>query len=119
MHSLYSYDRIFKIGSTERLVSRITQYNTGRPVEDEYYYIWAARCYNSKDLDTHIQKMLSMFKYSKNQELYHGIKFIDLSAIVQFLIDNYDKSVEFITNFIKTRLEQSMEEEEDKLKFGI
>ena len=27
------------IGSTERLMSRIAPYNTGRPKEDDYYYI--------------------------------------------------------------------------------
>jgi len=53
----YAKERLFKIGSTERLMSRIAPYNTGRPKEDDYYYVWAMKCYNYKDLDSHIQKL--------------------------------------------------------------
>ena len=55
----YAKERLFKIGSTERLMSRIAPYNTGRPKEDDYYYVWAMKCYNCKDLDQHIQKLLA------------------------------------------------------------
>lgn len=119
----YAKERLFKIGSTERLMSRIAPYNTGRPKEDDYYYVWAMKCYNCKDLDQHIQKLLSTFKYDKlndnkpstslnKQELYHGIKFTDLVIIVIFIIENYDKSIDFINTFIKNRLDTSMEEED-------
>jgi hypothetical protein len=118
----YAKERLFKIGSTERLMSRIAPYNTGRPKEDDYYYVWAMKCYNCKDLDQHIQKLLSTFKYDKSsdkpstssnkQELYHGIKFTDLVVIVTFIIENYDKSIDFINTFIKNRLDTSMEEED-------
>lgn len=92
----YAKERLFKIGSTERLMSRIAPYNTGRPKEDDYYYVWAMKCYNCKELDQHIQKLLATFKYDKSndnkpsastnkQEMYHGIKFTDLVVIVTFI----------------------------------
>ena len=118
----YARERLFKIGSTTRLSSRIASYNTGRAKGvDTYYYVWAIKCYNSKDVDNHIQKLLSEFKYGKNQdvskenrsEMYHGIKFTDLKDIVAFIVNNYDASVDYINNFIKARLNQSMEEEDD------
>ena len=118
----YARERLFKIGSTTRLSSRIASYNTGRAKGvDTYYYVWAIKCYNSKDVDNHIQKLLSEFKYGKNQdvskenrsEMYHGIKFTDLKDIVAFIVNNYDESMDYINNFIKTRLNQSMEEEDD------
>jgi prophage antirepressor-like protein len=118
----YARERLFKIGSTTRLSSRIASYNTGRAKGvDTYYYVWAIKCYNSKDVDNHIQKLLSEFKYGKNQdvskenrsEMYHGIKFSDLKDIVAFIVNNYDESMDYINNFIKTRLNQSMEEEDD------
>jgi len=118
----YARERLFKIGSTTRLSSRIASYNTGRAKGvDTYYYVWAVKCYNSKDVDNHIQKLLSEFKYGKNQdvskenrsEMYHGIKFTDLKDIVAFIVNNYDESMDYINNFIKTRLNQSMEEEDD------
>ena len=114
--------RVRKRKATTRLSSRIASYNTGRAKGvDTYYYVWAIKCYNSKDVDNHIQKLLSEFKYGKNQdvskdnrsEMYHGIKFSDLKDIVAFIVNNYDASVDYINNFIKARLNQSMEEEDD------
>jgi hypothetical protein len=108
----YSFERIFKIGSTTRLSTRIGGYNTGRPTEDAYYYCWVTKCYNSKDVDYYIQKLLSEFKHRDNAELYCGIKFDDLKDIVEFIVHNYDASIDYINNFIKTRLDSSLEEED-------
>lgn len=110
---VYSSERLFKVGSTTRLSTRISGYNTGRPNEDSYYYSWVKKCYNSKDLDYHIQKLLFDFKHKENTELYCGIKFSDLKAIVNFIVDNYDASIDYINNFIKTRLNESLEEEDE------
>jgi hypothetical protein len=109
----YSRERIFKPGSTIRLSSRIGPYNTGRPVEDAYYYCWAMRCYNSKDVDYHIQKLLADFKHKDNAELVVGIKFSDLKDILTFIVNNYDASVDYINNFIRTRMDASLEEEDE------
>ena len=109
---MYSGERLFKVGSTTRLSSRISGYNTGRPKEDSYYYCWVKKCYNSKDLDYHIQKLLFDFKHRENAELYCGIKFSDLMDIVNFIVDNYDESIDYINNFIKTRLNESLEEDD-------
>jgi hypothetical protein len=123
---LYAQERLFKIGSTTRLTSRIPQYNTGRPgSSDPFYYAWAMKCYNAKDVDYYIQKLLYDFKYkdpkkaSEEQikdnraEMYHGIKFSDLKDILTFIVNNYDQSIEYINNFIKIRLSQSLEEEDE------
>jgi DNA gyrase/topoisomerase IV subunit A len=109
---MYANERLFKIGSTTRLSARIGGYNTGRPKEDSYYYCWVVKCYNSKDLDYYIQKLLVDFKHRENAELYCGIKFSDLRDIVAFIVANYDASVDYINNFIKTRLQQSLDEED-------
>ncbi|CCV02255.1 T5orf172 domain [Invertebrate iridescent virus 30] len=111
--NVYSSERIFKIGSTTRLSNRIGNYNTGRPIEDSYYYSWVKKCYNSNGVDFHIQKLLSDFKHRDNAELYCGIKFSDLRDIVDFIVENYDASIDYINNFIKTRLNESLEEEDE------
>jgi hypothetical protein len=120
----YSRERLHKIGSTVRLSSRIGGYNTGRAKGvDDYYYVWAIKCYNARDIDNHIQKLLGDFKWNdpkkpleqskdNRSEMYHGIKFEDLRDIVTFIVNNYDASVDYINNFIKTRLDASMEEED-------
>ena len=109
---LYAQERLFKIGSTTRLSSRIGGYNTGRPREDNYYYCWVIKCYNAKDIDYHIQRLLSDFKHREKAELYCGIKFSDLKAIVTFIVENYDKSVDYINNFVRSRLDASLIEED-------
>jgi len=110
---MYSQERLFKIGSTARLSSRIGGYNTGRPGEDAYYYCWVVKCYSSKEVDYHIQKLLVDFKHKENTELYCGIKFSDLKDIVAFIVENYDASVDYINNFIRNRLDASLEEEDE------
>jgi hypothetical protein len=86
--------------------------------------VFAIKCYNSKDVDNHIQKLLADFKWKdpkqseeqqnkdNRSEMYHGIKFTDLKDIVTFIVNNYDASVDYINNFIRTRLDQSLEEED-------
>jgi hypothetical protein len=114
----YSKERIYKPGSTDRISKRICGYTTGHPKKDSYFYVWIKRCYNAKDLDNHIQKMLHLFKYKEKSsdtgrhELIHGIKLSDLIAIVDFISDNYDANVEYVNNFIKTRLDESLDEED-------
>ena len=46
-------------------------------------------------------------------EMYHGIKFNDLKDILTFIVNNYDQSIEYVNNFIKVRLSQSLEEEDE------
>ncbi|BAO49374.1 MTG-like gene family protein [Alphaentomopoxvirus acuprea] len=96
----YASNNLFKIGSTKR----IKDYQTGRHHEDEYYYCFIKSCYNSKDLDKHINNILSMFLSKKNKELY-CLHYNSLLDLVNFIIDNYDKSIEYVNNFIKHKLE--------------
>lgn len=112
----YSRDRIFKVGSTERLTRRLEGYQTGRPKEDCYYYAWIRQCYASKDLDYHIQRILSDFKYNPTEkgELYVGIKFEDLTAILDVICENYDRSLDYVYGFVKNRLALSQEESSDE-----
>jgi len=108
----YASNRIFKIGSTERLMKRIGPYNCGRLSSDQIYYAWAKPCYKSKDVDQHIQKLLSNFKDKEKSEMYVGISFTILCEILTVIIDNYDKSQEYVYDFIQNRLEKSAEEDD-------
>jgi prophage antirepressor-like protein len=111
---LYAKERIFKIGSTEKLAQRIEGYQTGRPKEDRYYYAFVKKVYNSKDLDYHIQRLLSDYKHSQKGEMYTGIKFKDLCEIVTVICDNYDETLQFIYQFIRNKLPTSLEDVDDE-----
>jgi prophage antirepressor-like protein len=108
----YAMNRLFKIGSTERLMKRIGPYNCGRPAADQIYYAWAKPCYKCKEVDQHIQKLLAKFKDKEKSEMYIGISFTNLCDILTVIIDNYDKSQEYVYDFIKNKLEKSTEEDD-------
>jgi hypothetical protein len=42
-----------------------------------------------------------------------GIKFSDLKNILTLIVQNYDASVDYVNNFIRTRLDDSLEEEDE------
>jgi hypothetical protein len=70
-----------------------------------------------KKLET-LKKMNALLRRTRNNnraEMYHGIKFSDLKDILVFIVNNYDKSVEYINNFIRSRLDLSLEEEEEEV----
>lgn len=108
----YAKQRVFKIGSTKRLSKRLSGYQTGRLKKDEYYYAWYCKVYYAEELDNTIQKILDEFKHQKSKEMYQSIKFRDLKEIVNYICINYDKSIDFLNNFVKTRLPASYEEED-------
>lgn len=99
----YAAYNIFKIGSTTRITKRISDYQTGRHQNDNYYYCYARQVYNSKDLDFSIKKSLYHFLCKKNSELY-CLYFDSLVELVDMLIDKGDISTEYINDFIKYRL---------------
>jgi prophage antirepressor-like protein len=108
----YAKQRVFKIGSTKRLSKRLSGYQTGRLKKDEYYYAWYIKVYHAEELDRTIQKILEEFKHQKSKEMYQSIKFKDLKEIVNYICVNYDKSIEFLNDFVKNRLPISYEEED-------
>jgi prophage antirepressor-like protein len=108
----YAKQRVFKIGSTKRLSKRLSGYQTGRLKKDEYYYAWYLKVYHAEELDHTIQKILDEFKHQKSKEMYQSIKFKDLKEIVNYICVNYDKSIEFLNDFVKNRLPISYEEED-------
>ena len=108
----YAKQRVFKIGSTKRLSKRLSGYQTGRLKQDQYYYAWYVKVYHADELDHTIQKILEEFKHQKSKELYQSIKFRDLRDIVDYICVNYDKSIEYLNNFVKTRPPLSYEEED-------
>lgn len=108
----YAKQRVFKIGSTKRLSKRLSGYQTGRLKKDEYYYAWYLKVYHAEELDHTIQKILEEFKHQKSKEMYQSIKFKDLKDIVNYICVNYDKSIEFLNDFVRNRLPASYEEDD-------
>jgi len=65
----------FKIGMTKYIDTRISNYNTGRSDDDEFYYIYIMKCYDCESLEKIIFSRLSHFQYidrhgKKGNEMY-------------------------------------------------
>jgi hypothetical protein len=65
----------FKIGMTKYIDTRISNYNTGRSDDDEFYYIYIMKCYDCESLEKMIFSRLSHFQYidrhgKKGNEMY-------------------------------------------------
>ena len=97
----------FKVGSTTRLKRRIGSYQTGRSVQDEFYYCYIKRVHSSSKIDAHIQHMLSDFKEKYNREIY-VMHFEDLVDLVDHFCDNFENNEEYFQNWIKTKLADSL-----------
>ena len=53
----------FKIGMTKYIDTRISNYNTGRSDDDEFFYIYIMKCYDCESLEKMIFSRLSHFQY--------------------------------------------------------
>ena len=106
----YASNNRFKVGSTKRLAKRLSPYNTGRIKEDPMYYCWISKCYCSSKVDEMIKSLLSDFRDKKNSEMYI-MNFDDLVDIVEFISENFEKSVEYVNSFVKNRLAFSSDKE--------
>jgi hypothetical protein len=74
----------FKIGMTKYIDTRISNYNTGRSDDDEFYYIYIMKCYDCESLEKMIFSRLSHFQYidrhgKKGNEMYQ----IHYDALIQ------------------------------------
>jgi len=106
--SQYAFNNNFKIGHTVNLVSRLSNYNTGRAVNDKFYYCYTKRVYEAQKLDKLLHDLLIEFKEDKQKEnvIMH---FSYLEKIIEFVSENFNESFEYLNEFIKNDLKKSYE----------
>lgn len=85
----YARQGLFKIGSTKNLIKRMRCYQTGRSKNDEMFYCWWRKCYNSAKLDARIKVKLGEFREQGKQEMYIFI-FKDLVRLLEYICDIED-----------------------------
>lgn len=87
----YQHEKIYKIGSTQRLVNRIQNYKTSRA--EDYYYIWVKPVYNSKDTEIlEPLKFNSITKKIKNKT----------EEVVNIDDENRNLVIRELVNFLET-----------------
>ena len=102
----YASQNYFKIGSTTRLKKRISGYQTGRSMQDEYYYCYIKKVHCNSKIDAHIQHMLSDFR-EKNREIYN-MHYEDLEDLMDLFCENFENSEEYYQDWVKNKLATSL-----------
>ncbi len=111
----YAAQNRFKYGgvkNVKELKSRLNTYNTGRAEGDLFYYCKLFRCNKYKIIEESIGAVLGQFrdKTDSQKELLH-IRYDSLADVVDFMCDNYDKSVDYVNAHCQTFLQQIVDGE--------
>lgn len=100
----YATQKIFKVGSTECLSKHLPGYQT------DMYYCWTYQVHDSKKIDSIIKYTLDDFRYEGSAEMYQ-LHYPDLVDLVQKACDGHNDYVEYVNDFKKHRLRDSLMDE--------
>lgn len=104
---LYMEQNYFKVGGTiNKGKARLYGYNTGRPDEDNYFYVYMAECNNYRAVEHQISILLAQHKPNDNKEMYN-IHYDDLVEIVSLVVDGLNSNVDYI-NDIRSRIYKNL-----------
>jgi len=110
----YSYSRQhrFEYGGVKNeneLKPRLSTYNTGRAEGDTFYYVKIFKCHKYSHIENCIEMLIKSFKDKKNarKEMIH-MYYDNFVELVVFIIDNYNKDIDFINKHAKQFLENTI-----------
>lgn len=96
----YAYQNNFKIGKTNNLTQRLSQYNTSHNKNQKYYYVFLSEpTYYAKSIEYILKHILTKFRNSDTNEIY-VINFEFLEKIVKNVCDNYNASINYYNELI-------------------
>ena len=96
----YAYQNNFKIGKTNNLTQRMSQYNTSHNKNQKYYYVFVSEpTYYAKSIEYILKHILTKFRNSDTNEIY-VINFEFLEKIVKNVCDNYNASINYYNGLI-------------------
>jgi prophage antirepressor-like protein len=92
----YALNNRFKIGgvkSMSLLKSRLSTYNSGRPVGDKMYYAHIVSCVNYVHLEAKIKEVLGAHREVEDAEVYN-LHYNDVKFFVDFLSTRYNEEID-------------------------
>lgn len=96
----YSKNNYYKVGGTlseQTIKGRLSTYNTGRPPNDQYYFVDVFYCHNYKTVEKRIAEILGKFKLVKEKEMFH-INYNHLKNIINQICENHKSEILFINS---------------------
>ena len=100
----YAKQKLFKVGSAEKLSKRLLQ---GYRTAGHMYYCWTYQVYDAKKIDSLIKYTLSDFRKELQHDMYQ-LHFPHLVELVQKACDHYNSYVEYVNDFKRHKLTQSL-----------
>ena len=96
--SAYANQNRFKVGGVEsldKLVSRLSVYNTGSANGDMFYYADWFLVHNYKEIESRLKDLMGRFRDQKSKEMY-VVHYTKLLYILEYLINNYNEEVDIV-----------------------
>ena len=96
--SAYANQNRFKVGGVEsldKLVSRLSVYNTGSANGDMFYYADWFLVHNYKEIESRLKDLMGRFRDQKSKEMY-VVHYTKLLYILEYLVNNYNEEVDIV-----------------------
>jgi len=109
----YAQQNRFKFGGVEnenKLNGRLATYNTGRIYDDKFYFSYITKVVNYRQIEQRLKDILPIFlKDGENykKEMVH-CHYNALLKIIEFILNNYNQEIEFINDFVKQVIEDTL-----------
>lgn len=110
---IYAKNNRFKIGgvkSIELLKGRLNTYNSGRSIEDKYYYCHIAYCFDYRQVESRIEKCIGEFREVQEAELYN-VHYNAAIEIVNFISERFSEEVEKYKSIFEEILRDTLTKE--------
>ncbi|CCU55453.1 N1R/p28-like protein [Adoxophyes honmai entomopoxvirus 'L'] len=95
----------FKIGKTDNLLTRLSNFNSSRNDQDLFYICYYDKVYDMAKTEKLIHDLLNDFRDKKGKEIFI-LHYIPLIEIVKLVIKNINEPYDYINNLIKNRLSE-------------
>lgn len=100
---MYAQNNYYKIGRTDNLKNRLSDFNTAHVSGDTFYFCYYEKVYEANTVEKLINNLFEPFKEKKNKEIFH-IHYKYLEDLIPLVIKNTNESFEFINISMKNKL---------------
>lgn len=99
----YAQINNFKVGKSENLISRQSQFNSSHNEDDLFYICYYEKVFDMNKTEKLIHDLLDDFRDKKGKEIF-VLHYTPLLEIVKLVIKNINEPYDYINNLIKNRL---------------
>jgi len=106
---LNAKNKLFKVGRTKDLTSRLGSYKTGHHPNDKFYYCFYMKTHSAQKVENIISYIFSSFKVEPKSELYH-IDYNTLETYLKKICGDYNNWIEYYNQDILNNISNKNKE---------